>query len=160
MVLAFRIKARTSAFLRERLRTDGRIHFTPSISTTVSMRVNSERPQDYMRAKYEPYEQVWLFFNNLMESMYDDMVERIIEQNGPIVMNVIDLGILQSYRVEDDSLTSSIEQGLIVERPTGGYQEALEQVEEANETIKQMDKVIAKASGQELFLREYYKAIA
>ena len=107
VVLAFRIKARTKAFLRERLRTDGFIHFTGEESETISMTANSVRTADYMEDKYEPYEQVGLFFNNLMDTMYDDMVDRIIEQGGePIDKKVIDLGILQSYRQRDSKLAS------------------------------------------------------
>ena len=95
MVMAFQIKARTSDFLRERLRTDGHIRYTPKAYDTDKMGRNSDRQVDYAQEKYEPYEQVWLFFNNVIDGLYT--ASRTQREQY-----VVDLGTLQSYRQPDE----------------------------------------------------------
>ena len=67
IVDGFRLKARTSAFLRERLRTDGHIYYGDEEDETDEIGYHSARVYDYTTQSYQPYEQVWLLFNDLIK---------------------------------------------------------------------------------------------
>ena len=64
IVDAFRIKARTSAFLRELMRLDGRIWFT---NQHVEDHLDSDSVLEQEMWHYQPYEEVWLLFDVLMD---------------------------------------------------------------------------------------------
>ena len=67
IVDGFRLKARTSAFLRQRLRTDGHIYYDDEEDETDEIRHDSKRVYDYTTKMYQPFEQVWLLFNDVIK---------------------------------------------------------------------------------------------
>ena len=78
IVTAFRLEARTSAFLRKRMRDDGTVRYGLGRSRGVSPTL------PYVEKPYQPYELVWILFKDILEPKYNQL-----EKKGKVL--VIDL---------------------------------------------------------------------